>query len=109
MMQQGRQVAETEQRTGQVIGGLRDAFQVRHTDLDTDRKTLAQHVEKLQQEVLRLDSGLRLAEGEVSNVRKALGSSQEHTVTKFGEVDQAMSMFHNGVNSLRQEMLDTRD
>lgn len=88
--------------------GLRDVVASQTTQMDTGRRTLAEQVDKLQADVVQVASGLRAMESEVENVRKALGSSQEQTVLKFGEVDQAMNVFHGSVGSVRQEIADTK-
>lgn len=106
MAQQSRQRTEVEQRTGNAIGGLQQALNTRQMDLDSNRRSLAEQLERLSTEV---ESKLQLLEGEVGNIKRALGSGQEQTIMKFSEVDKAMSIFHQNINGARQELTDTRE
>merc|ERR1719310_1304108 len=106
MAQQSRQRTEVEQRTGNAIGGLQQALNTRQMDLDSNRRSLAEQLERLSTEV---ESKMQLLEGEVGNIKRALGSGQEQTIMKFSEVDKAMSIFHQNINGARQELTDTRE
>lgn len=98
---QGKQHSDYAQRTGDVLGGLKEAVVTRHTD-----RSLAEQVDRLQEELARVTSGLRIAEAEIGTLRQALSSSQEQTLSKFSEVDQALNFFHGGTSGVRQEMAD---
>jgi len=105
---ESRKLVETEQRTGEALGGLREVFHSRHTDLDSGRRTLAERVDRLQSDVARLVKDSSLVQGRAHNLHSVLEGSQEQTVKKFSEVDQAMCMFHNSVNSLRHDLAETQ-
>merc|ERR1719199_1248211 len=73
MATQSRQRTEMEQKTSNVIGGLQQAVNSRQLDLDSNRRTWTEQIERLSGEV---ESKLVGLEGEVGNIKRALGSSQ---------------------------------
>eukprot|EP00427_Karlodinium_veneficum_P000616 CAMPEP_0169152718 /NCGR_PEP_ID=MMETSP1015-20121227/51662_1 /TAXON_ID=342587 /ORGANISM="Karlodinium micrum, Strain CCMP2283" /LENGTH=390 /DNA_ID=CAMNT_0009222529 /DNA_START=290 /DNA_END=1459 /DNA_ORIENTATION=- len=106
LSQQSRQRKEAEQRTGTAIGGLQQALSSKQMEVDSSRRMLTEQLERLSSEV---DSKFQQLETEVGHTKRTLGSSQEQTIMKFGEVDKAMSMFHGNINGARQELTDTRE
>jgi len=106
LAQQSRLRTETEQRTSKVIEGLQQVLNTRQMDIDSNRRTWTEQIERLSSDV---DLKLQSLDGEVGNIKKALGSSQEQTIIKFGEVDKAMSIFHGNIQGTRQELTDTRE
>lgn len=97
-------LAQQIQRRADGINSLRDA----QSQMDGGRQPIADQVERLQAEIVQLASSTRALEGDLGDVRRALGSSQEQTVIKFGEVDQAMSLCHSAVAGAKQEFTDTK-
>eukprot|EP00927_Polykrikos_kofoidii_P015200 TRINITY_DN16746_c0_g1_i1.p1 TRINITY_DN16746_c0_g1~~TRINITY_DN16746_c0_g1_i1.p1 ORF type:complete len:620 (+),score=97.05 TRINITY_DN16746_c0_g1_i1:15-1874(+) len=77
------------------IGSLQVEVDGHATDIDMGRRTWADHVDRLQ--------------ADVGNVRKALGSSQDQTLGKFGEVDQALCLFRDSIASMKREFGETKD
>jgi chromosome segregation ATPase len=106
MAQHNRQRSDAEQRTSSAIGGLQQAMGSRQDTSDTSSKTLKEKLDRLSSDV---EAKLRSLEGEVGNVKRAVGSVQDQTIAKFSEVDKAMTIFHGNISGSRQELADTRE
>lgn len=107
------QVTDLRSRLQDVVADLaaqtrqRQEAEVRqNTSLDTHRQSLGDNVQQLQAEVHKLSSNFRASD--VGSIHKALLSSQEQTIAKFGDVDRAFNSFRNGIAGLRQEVSETK-
>merc|ERR1719506_753712 len=103
-----RQRNDIEVRCTTEINNIRDALNVRQAEMDAIRRSQADQISQLHSSVLQVESKFQQNESDMSNLKKALASSQDQTIGKFSEVDKAMSMFHGSVNSVRTELQETK-